>query len=418
MGFDHFKKILCFLFCFSLIQNSLSAEELKNSKFKEHQLHIMITCADARDISHTNISALKETLKHYRQKGIQIDYRIIRIPGAFVTLEVKREVTEIILEKLKQNKRKDNLSFYIHVQSHGQLMNISHSDLVRNSHEVEIKKTSPLNCGMLKATMIGIEMERLLILEKPEVNLNGRMLKIREEKDIRELLKQAYGYSGYLAGDWIRSIDDLSTHPRTQAAIMEKYIRDHSVLGRLNIRITAGIQDYALHSIVRLDGGTAPVPFYEDLQKSISRHSSENHLKDSEIYKQSEKQRPVAGLFSTTDSHLNGTRKAARYYQNRSGQGTGEKFLSNTVFVLSSGAFSSDSLPLDPYMAAGFYYSVVQLGLREYMVLGNNQIETNQMMKRIQMDPLLSLIIRKFKVKLTPLNQSDIVHIALDDPEG
>jgi len=38
--------------------------------------------------------------------------------------------------------------------------------------------------------------------------------KVLKDNDLRSLLKNIYAYDGFLAGDWIKSIDLLRTHPR------------------------------------------------------------------------------------------------------------------------------------------------------------------------------------------------------------
>ena len=52
---------------------------------KEKQVHILIGCADARDLSQVQLDAVRIVSEEYRNKGIEIEYHVVRAAGSFVT---------------------------------------------------------------------------------------------------------------------------------------------------------------------------------------------------------------------------------------------------------------------------------------------------------------------------------------------
>ena len=100
------------------------------------------------------------------------------------------------------------------LEEHGHLTEDSQSSYISHVHDLYIVDGSPLNCGMLGASAVGVEIEEMIVEEQPEIQVRGKKYKIINDTQIKMMLKEVYAYDGYLAGDWITSIDLLRTHPR------------------------------------------------------------------------------------------------------------------------------------------------------------------------------------------------------------
>jgi hypothetical protein len=223
-----------------------------------------------------------------------------------------------------------------------------------------------------------------------------------------------YAYDGYLAGDWITSIDLLRTHPRHQRTILEKAISGDPELKVLNINITCGIQDYGIHALIRVDDGEPPVPFWDNVQQYLRKNvKNDRHLKE-KLIQQSQVQKPLAGLLSLTDPRQASRSLAARYYMDLKGVEHSGEYLPNTIFNMTGTSFDIPHTPFGPYVIAGFFYSVKYLKLTDQLVMGFNEDQTNRIVRKIKSDPIMNLIVEKFNVNIIPINQSELA-MKVDD---
>ena len=195
---------------------------------KEKQLHILIGCADARDLSQVQLDAVSAVSETFLKKGIEIEYHVVRAAGSFVTPDVVMDIKRTVEQAQRALKDPMDVSYFVHIQTHAHLTEDSNDDYVSHVHDLHVVKGSPLNCGMLGASELGIEIEKMIVDEKPELEINGRKIVIDNDTKIKLLLKEHYAYDGYLAGDWIFSIDLLRTHPRHQRTLLEKAIDNDS----------------------------------------------------------------------------------------------------------------------------------------------------------------------------------------------
>lgn len=397
----------------SFIIYYISFENKKKSTMflKEHHVHVMIGCADARDFSQVHLDAIQHTIDKYREeKKIFCEFHTIRAAGSFLTSDVIGDIKRVIENTLRESTYglKD-IHFFVHILSHGHLTKDSKGGPADHIYDLSIVKDSPLNCGMLHATEVAIEIEKMILEEKPELILNGKLEVIDTEEELRLLLKEYYAYDGYLAGDWISSIDNLRAHPRKQRTILNKVIETDPELRRLNIQITAAINDYSIHNYIRTDGGQPHVPFWFDVQTYLHQHSANERTKEEILIKQSEKQKPLAGLFCCTDPMMTSRTMAADYYLALKNMESQEDYLPNTIFNFSGSSFDIPGTPFGPYVITGFFYAVTALGLTDWMVMGYNSDDTKRMMKKLENDIIMNLIIKKFKINLIPINQEELV---------
>lgn len=372
------------------------------------ELHIAIGCADARDLNTIQVDVINEKIQSYYEKGIDIDFHVIRAAGSFVTRNVFEDIYHIILEYQRENDiESDTTDYFIHIQTHGHLTKECNHDYVSHIYEMQVVDGSNLNCGMLGATGLAVEIEQMLVQSKLSYEVSGQQYTIEHDDDICTLLKLVYAHEGYLAGDWIKSIDYLRTHPRTQRSILSKMIHESPSLSRLGIQITAGIQDYSIHSLIRVDGGVPQVAWWDDVQLTIREKVKDDALHQV-LDAQSEKQAPLAGLLCTADPKTTSRTSAANYYLRSKGVDSQGKYLPNTIFNISSANFDVPNTPFGSYTIAGFYFAVVKLGLKDQMILGKTAEHTKRMLRKIKNDPIMNLIVNKFNVNLIALNQQEL----------
>lgn len=383
------------------------------STLRSAELHILLACADARDLSQVQLDAANRTVRRWRELGVDVTIHSLRVAGSFVTPDVVLDIRRAIntyQRELPAEVR--DVRYFVHIQTHGHLDDASNKAYISHLHEMNVVDNSPLNCGMMGATAVAIDIEQMLLEAQPEVETSTGTFRVRTDADIVRLLREVYAYDGYLAGDWITGIDRLRTHPRTQRSRLERAIRDDAELRRLGISITAGILDYSIHALIRLDGGDPPVPFWDEMQ-ALVRELSVEMLDD--LRAQSLKQTPLAGLICTSDPRRTSRVIAAEYYLTSRGIDVGEYYLPNTLFNISSGAFDLPAAPFGPYHIGGFFFAVRSLGLQDWMVMGYDAAQTARILQKIERDPIMQLIVERHGVNLIPINQIDLQSEVLDE---
>lgn len=375
---------------------------------REKQVHILIGCADARDLSQIQLDAIAMVGEEFHGKGIEIEMHVIRAAGSFVSPDVVMDIKRTFEQAQRNTDPATPMTYYVHIQTHGHLTEDSNDHYISHVHDLKIVDGSPLNCGMLQASTVGVEIEQMIVNEKPEITVEGKNMVIDNDTRIKYLLREFYAYDGYLAGDWIRSIDLLRTHPRHQRTVLEKTIGSDPELKMLDIQITCGIMDYAIHSLIRVDDGEPAVPFWDTVQLEIRKHAENERNKKDILIKQSQKQKPLAGLLCMSDPRMSSRILAANYYMwFRKIPNQGD-YLPNTVFNMTGSSFDIPQTPFGPYVIAGFYYAVKHLKLTDQMVMGYDAHQTERIIHKIQNDPIMSMIVRKFGVNLMPINQVEL----------
>lgn len=382
---------------------------LKRLRMKEKQVHILVGCADARDLSQIQLDALSKTTDEFMKMGIEVEMHVIRAAGSFISPDVVMDIRRTF-EQAQRNAHDVTvpISYYVHIQTHGHLTEDSNDNYISHVHDLRIVDNSPLNCGMLHASSVGVEIEQMIVEDKPVIEIKGKKVVIDNDTRIKHLLQEVYAYDGYLAGDWIRSIDLLRTHPRHQRTVLEKTIASDPELKRLRIQITCGIQDYAIHSLIRVDDGEPSVPFWDTVQLEVRKHAHNNRRAKDLLISQTKKQKPLAGLLCMSDPRMSSRTLAANYYMTlKNIKHTGD-YLPNTVFNMTGSSFDVPHTPFGPYVIAGFYFAVKHLGLIDQMVMGYDVNQTGRIIQKIKNDPIMNMIVRKFNVNLIPINQVDL----------
>ena len=376
---------------------------------QEKQVHIVIGCADARDLNQIQLDAAASTSAAFLAEGIEVEMHVIRAAGSFVTPDIVMDIKRTFELVQRNNESLVPMRYFVHIQTHGHLTEESNDNYISHVHDLRIVDGSPLNCGMLHASAVGVEIEQMIVAEKPEIEVKGKTYKIINDTSIKLLLREVYAYDGYLAGDWISSIDLLRTHPRHQRTLLEKAIASDPELKVLDIQITCGIQDYAIHSLIRVDDGEPQVPFWDTVQLEIRKYAHNDRNAKEILINQSNKQAPLAGLISMSNPKQASRSKAANYYMRKKGiKHTGD-YLPNTLFNMTGTSFDIPHTPFGPYVIAGFYYSIKYLNLTDQMVMGYDSAQTLRIMQKIKNDPLMNMFVKKFQVNLIPINHLDLM---------
>ena len=374
----------------------------------EKQVHIQIGCADARDLSQLQLDAIANTTASFNKSGIEVEVHVIRAAGSFVTPDIVMDIKRTFEHAQRQNNVNVPMRYFVHIQTHGHLTEDSNANYISHVHDLRIVDGSPLNCGMLNASAVGVEIEEMIVAEKPEIEVRGKTYKIINDTTIKLMLREVYAYDGYLAGDWITSIDLLRTHPRHQRTLLEKAISVDPELKVLEIQITCGIQDYAIHALIRVDDGEPHVPFWDTVQEEIRKHAHNDRSAKELLINQSKKQKPLAGLLSMSDPRQSSRAHAANHYMNLKGIEHSGDYLPNTVFSMTGTSFDIPHTPFGPYVIAGFFFAVKHLGLTDQMVMGYDTNQTTRILQKIGNDPIMNMIVKKFKVNLIPINTEDL----------
>jgi hypothetical protein len=372
---------------------------------QEKQVHILIGCADARDLSQLQLDAIAKVTEDFAVSGIQIEMHAIRAAGSFLSPDVVMDIKRTFEQAQRSADADLPIRYFVHIQTHGHLTEDSNDHYISHVHDLRIVDGSPLNCGMLGASAVGVEIEQMIIEEKPVITVNGKSMVIDNDTKIKYLLQEYYAYNGYLAGDWIKSIDLLRTHPRHQRTVLERHIESDPELKMLDIQITCGIMDYAIHSLIRVDDGDPSVPFWDTVQMEIRKHAQNDRKAKDILIKQSQKQKPLAGLLCMSDPRMSSRITAANYYMQSKNIPSDGIYLPNTVFNMTGSSFDIPHTPFGPYVIAGFFFAVKHLALTDQMVMGYDQHQTRRIMQKIHNDPLMSMIVRKFGVNLIPISQ-------------
>lgn len=374
------------------------------SKIEQQQVHILISCSDARDMGQLHIDSIEAVKNKFLAKGISVHFHSIRIPGCFINDEVITDIKRTVENHLRrQTNSLLTTQYFIHIQSHGHLTEDSSKEYISHVYQMRIVDGSPLNCGMLNATPVGMEIEKLLVDEKPEILIDGKLMKIDSDTKIKQLLHEVYAYDGFLAGDFIRSIDYLRTHPRTQRTKLERAIKSDAELKLLDIKITSGIQDYSIHSLIRVDDGDPAVEFWDEVQLLIRKRISEGGKASEMMNRMDALQKPVAALWCMSERSITDRAIAVDQFLKHNGLKTTDDFLPNTVFNMTGSNFDIAATPFGPYIIAGFYLSVKYLGMNTHIIMGIDKEQTERMILKIHNDPIMSLIAKKFDVKFVPV---------------
>src|SRR5688572_15562398 len=121
----------------------------------EKQVHILIGCADARDLNQIQLDAIAKISAEFAKEGIEIEMHVIRAAGSFVTPDVVMDIKRTFEQAQRNTDGNVAMTYFVHIQTHGHLTEDSNDDYISHVHDLRIVDGSPLNCGMLHASAVG-----------------------------------------------------------------------------------------------------------------------------------------------------------------------------------------------------------------------------------------------------------------------
>ncbi|MCX6773101.1 MAG: hypothetical protein NTV88_05040 [Candidatus Micrarchaeota archaeon] len=373
---------------------------MAENNIKKVELHIVVGCADARDVSAAFNSALQEQIAHEMKNGTLIDFERMSVAGTFVTPEITAEIKSHIQEKMRGYyplyKAGRPIDIFVHLTAHGNVMlrmGCLHS--TRSYHDIEVQE-AVFNCGMMHAQDIALEMESMLLSRRAvlEYGMRGKRMQVRieTEEDIENLMKRAYGHNGTIAGNWVKSIVNLCTHPYEQKKVLRHALDSDPTFDNLRILMTAGVKNYLTNEYFRVDGNTHLNTFLDMVYDRVRRNGQ---VQDPSTY--SKKQSPTLGLFHHSSIQEARATAVKKFY------GT-EDYSLGQVFAIGSMNLPDYFKTFGPYKVAGFFYGVKHLDLKTWIVMGRTLEEAEKMQERILNDPLMGYILKEFEVELVTMD--------------
>jgi hypothetical protein len=363
------------------------------------ELHIVIGCSDARDISAAFNEALDAQKAEEAASGTLVDFQRMSVAGTFVTPDIVAELKAHIQDKMKEYyryyERNLPIEIFIHVNAHGNaVLKEGHQYSGKTYHDLKIED-SAFNCGMMHAQDVALEMEEMLLSKKAvlEYGLKDKRTQIRieTEEDIETLMKKAYGHNGTIAGNWVKSIVNLCTHPYEQKKVLRRALDEDPMFANLRIRITAGVQNYQTSDYFRVDGNTHLDTFLDKVYQRVRKDGQPDTAA------RISKQKPVLGLFHHSSISQSRATAVKNYFGN-------EKYSAGQVFAMGGMNLSDYFRTFGPYKSTGFFYGVKHLGLLNWIVMGRTLDEAAEMRERVLNDPLMSYFVREFKVSLVGMD--------------
>jgi len=367
---------------------------------KKIELHIVVGCADARDVSAAFYTALEEQKEEELHNGTLIDFQRMSVAGTFVTPGIIDEIKSHIQEKMREYfsyyKAGLPIDIFVHLTAHGNVvLRKGRLHSTRSYHDIEVEE-APFNCGMIHAQEVALEMESMLLGKRAvlEYGLRGKrhQLRIETEEDIETLMKMAYGHNGTIAGNWVKSIVNLCTHAYEQKKVLRESLDADPTFENLKIVLTAGVKNYHTNEYYRVDGNTHLNTFLDLVYDKVRKSG---HVQDGS---HTQKQNPALGMFH--HSEIQQARAlAVKYYLGM------DKYNVGQVFAIGSMNVPDYFKTFGPYKNAGFFYGVKHLGLRTWIVMGRDLKEAEKMQERIFNDPLMGYFLKEFEVKLITMDK-------------
>ncbi len=370
-----------------------------DSSVKKVELHIAVGCADARDISAAFNNSLREQMDLKMGEGTLIDFQRMSVAGTFMTPEIIAEIKAQIQVKMREYydyyKSGVPIDIFVHVATHGNaVLKAGRSRSTRSYHDIEILE-SPFNCGMARAQEVALEIEEMLLRKKAvlEYGLKGKrkQIKMETEQDFENLMKQAYGHDGTIAGNWVKSIVNIRTHAYEQKKVLRRALDSDPTFANLGINITAGVKNYRTNEYFRVDGNTHLNTFLDSVYESVRLKG----LAQDKAH--TDRQNPVLGLFHHSAIQQARATAVKNFY------GT-ESYSAGQVFAIGSMNLPDYFTTFGPYKIAGFFFGIKHLGLLEWVVMGRTKKETEEMRERILSDPLMGYFVKEFAVNLVAMD--------------
>ncbi len=374
-----------------------------NPLVEQIQVHIIAGCSDGRDISSVFNTAREEVIENKRHQNVLVDIQRLSIPGVFATSEVIGEMKTTLFSKENEyfayRHRGVEISYYIHMMAHGNaVLKSGHDRTSFSYHDIEILP-SEFNCGMMNAQKLALEFESLLLSEKPTLHygVDGKRgeIQIVDESSIEKFMLEAHGFNGTIAGNWVRSIVNLATHPYEQKKVLRTALDTDPATKKMGVHITAGVQNYGTSEYFRVDGNTHLITVVDEIYEKIR----EKGVSSAEQKKRTDKQNPKILLFH----HGSIVNARARAIEAHCG---GHTYSGGDAFAIAGINAADHNREFGPNKTDGYYLAMAPKHFNlaeEFVVSGRTKDETKRMISRLHNSGLVNAMMTIFGAKIHPI---------------
>ncbi|HIH23315.1 TPA: hypothetical protein HA238_06310 [Candidatus Micrarchaeota archaeon] len=395
----------------------------KVHRIEEIQAGIKIRCADARELGYLDAIIEYMLANEYVRRGVFTKIDSISTAGSFMTTGTISDIKTGIysyLDHYALMRRKERLKLFVQISSHGDIVE-SCDDNNRDTaidrifysyDDVTIEPHSNVNCGMTHAEAVWSELTRTIIEEGKKGNGITIKFPLKETKGefsgnidcpeaLLQLLKNVYAFTGNTVEEFVSSIGGIIPHVVEQKKKLRNSFKYDPELSRVMITINASVSNFRTGATVRLDGNEDLWTILDDM--AIVRRLALERLppNDPERINRSCNQSECVkvGLICPSATLLSPRTTLAGHLGID---------LTGGVFGIIDNKVLHDYSPFGNYKLVAFFYSVSHLPVKDYYVVGGNKIDLDAIKLKIEKDPIISFIIRKFNVKMHYLTTEEL----------
>jgi hypothetical protein len=372
-------------------------------EFKRIVVVIALYCSDSRNVSKNYYAAKEKVLSEMEQNGTIVEFEKLNDPGVFMTQVTAEKIMGMIRtrEKAYRNYIGKGImpEYHVHVFSHGNVKISGEFDgLPFLPENLVVKEGCPTNCGMMHAHTAIKSFQDHILEQQPAFAFNGKMVKITEERLLREFMVQHFngqdtpnGWDGNLLS-WLEPVKDIRTHPAKQIRILEKKMASDEGFKDIADRVKtfAQVLNYETREIFRVDGKVRQED--EVLAKIFE---SERVMGGSIDFERLTTPQAELGVRLVLSGTAPNTRQLLAKVKNK--DGVGGRFFSV--------AGPTDFKFFNPYADIGFHYASSQDFLNKrnretmYVVVRSNT-ELFNIFGKIARDPLASFALSQFSRRM------------------
>ena len=416
--------------------------ELNVQSIVKRQVVIVVDCGDSRAAGIVENNITTQLINAYNKRGVDVRFYRVIVPGSVINEFSYREIADIIGTEFRRALKEigpEKLDFrgtgepglipfepIVYIRGHAGLRlpiaDEQHPLVYKPSDLILDPQYATVNCGMAHASDFweGILMPLLLdklgsvpfydktIGEWVNLNINSRQTLLR-------LLRSLYFFDGADPENFVRDVD-LRRGPLTSAAYLRQRLNRDTDIGNIAVHIIPSVRNYATGNDYRIGGNVDIVSVPDDKAVILPHVMAGLPEKDPERVLRMSKQEPRYGLMCPAGIHNNPRELLIRHLISLNG---GEEInVSGNVCGISGVSITNPSSPFAPYKLIGTAYFVLALKVKEWFTLAKDHEESRLIRRKLEMAPIMSLILREGNVSIKHLVLADIKEDVRNAPES
>lgn len=393
----------------------------------EMQFVMPIRCGDARDGSRLETEIFGNLTVEYAARGVKVRVARVNMAGSVVNLQSYIELKSILRDEVRESARIHNgrlaiwegtpeqvaLIPVVQISGHANI-NVAREDakLTYEPREVSVADMhSTVNCGMSHAGEVWKELVDMLLGIHPAVTFFDKTerklvtLRLESEETLQRLLVSAYIHEGPDVLSFLRNID-LLEQPLLSKAYLRMQLDQDLELARIPVHINASLIDYSKGLEVRVDDNQHVHTILDDVAAMMAYVMERLPVDHPEKVARGSKQRPVCGIICPSDIHT--PRDTVVNYINQTSYGKGNIDVAGSAFLTTGNDLYNPFAAFGPYKMGGIAYSIVKLNIRDYYIVAKTPVEADIIERKIGNDPILSVLMEYFNVRLIKLTLAEI----------